>query len=55
MKEIEDLNLKICVLNNCDMNHEGCCIIDDVDFICNAKTDEDLITKEEFEKHSGVK
>ena len=47
--------MKECELNNCTMNHEGNCTIEDDDFICNAKTDKDLITKEEFEKHFGYK
>jgi len=44
--------MRKCNLYNCIANHEGCCIFDD-DFRCDAETEDDLITEEEFEKEFG--
>jgi hypothetical protein len=45
--------MKECHLDRCALNHEGYCKFEDFD--CDAKTDADLITEEEFEKQFGCK
>jgi hypothetical protein len=39
--------MKKCNLSNCDAEHEGYCILNLKE--CNAKSDDDLITEDEFE------
>ena len=45
--------MKECKLDRCFLNHEGYCSLEDFD--CDAETDDDLITEEEFEKRFGCK
>jgi len=39
--------MKKCKLSNCDAEHEGYCTLDLEE--CNAKTDNDLITENEYD------
>lgn len=45
--------MKECNLHLCYMNQEGYCKFENFD--CDAETDDDLITEEEFEKRFGCK
>jgi len=45
--------MKECNLKRCGLNHEGHCKFEDFD--CDAETDDDLITEEEYEKRFGHK
>ena len=40
--------MKECDLSNCEAEHEGYCVLDLKE--CNAKSDKDLITEEEYNK-----
>lgn len=44
--------MKECNLD-CALQHEGCCTREDID--CNAKSDNDLITEEEYDKLVSTK
>jgi len=47
-----ELNMKQCNLSNCDAEHEGICTHDLEN--CTAKSDDDLITEDEYDSMNQV-